>query len=255
MRELLFTTSWDDGHPLDLKLADLLDRHGCKGTFYVPCANRQGRSVLSVSELRDLSRAHEIGGHTLDHCYLDGVGEAEARRQIVDGKQQLEDWLGRPVPGFAYPGGKHNRQIRTAVRAAGFSYARTVECFSLQLYDDPFRMPTTAQFYRHPIAASLRNLVSRGSWFSRLPVFMTVSRGGDLNTRILRLLEFGCRNGGLLHLWGHSWEVDGLGNWRVLDAVLARVAESIPPRNRITNHAAFARLRTPKATPTEGGPS
>ena len=30
------TTSWDDGHPLDLRVAELLAKYGLQGTFYVP---------------------------------------------------------------------------------------------------------------------------------------------------------------------------------------------------------------------------
>jgi hypothetical protein len=33
------TTSWDDGHPSDLRLADLLHKHSLRGTFYVPPEN------------------------------------------------------------------------------------------------------------------------------------------------------------------------------------------------------------------------
>jgi hypothetical protein len=32
------TTSWDDGHKLDMKLAVLLKKYGIKGTFYI-CPN------------------------------------------------------------------------------------------------------------------------------------------------------------------------------------------------------------------------
>src|SRR5688500_11915407 len=32
----IVTTSWDDGHPLDIRLAEMLARHGVAGTFYVP---------------------------------------------------------------------------------------------------------------------------------------------------------------------------------------------------------------------------
>ena len=32
----VITTSWDDGHPLDLRMAGLLAKYGLKGSFYVP---------------------------------------------------------------------------------------------------------------------------------------------------------------------------------------------------------------------------
>lgn len=38
-RRAVATSSWDDGHPLDLRVADLLARCGVKGTCYVPVRN------------------------------------------------------------------------------------------------------------------------------------------------------------------------------------------------------------------------
>lgn len=36
------TTSWDDGHPLDLRVAELLSEYHLQGTFYVPIAAEAG---------------------------------------------------------------------------------------------------------------------------------------------------------------------------------------------------------------------
>lgn len=32
-KQIIVTTSWDDGHKLDLKLAKLLEKHEIRGTF------------------------------------------------------------------------------------------------------------------------------------------------------------------------------------------------------------------------------
>ena len=37
----IVTTSWDDGHKLDLKLAKLLKKYGVPATFYIAPNNRQ----------------------------------------------------------------------------------------------------------------------------------------------------------------------------------------------------------------------
>ena len=39
----IITTSWDDGHPLDFKLAELLNKYNLKGTFYIPRSNAEHR--------------------------------------------------------------------------------------------------------------------------------------------------------------------------------------------------------------------
>ena len=40
-RPLLVTTSWDDGHPSDLRLADLMEKHGCTERFTFHAAIRK----------------------------------------------------------------------------------------------------------------------------------------------------------------------------------------------------------------------
>ena len=50
------TTSWDDGDVLDIKLSQLLDRYGVKGTFYVAKQFRVNR--LSEDEIRQLGASH-----------------------------------------------------------------------------------------------------------------------------------------------------------------------------------------------------
>ena len=54
--QIVFTCSIDDGHPLDFKTAELLDKHGLKATFYVPIKNREGMQVMPREDLRTLSR-------------------------------------------------------------------------------------------------------------------------------------------------------------------------------------------------------
>ena len=216
--------SWDDGHPADCRVADMLSRHGLRGTFFVPLANVEGLPTLNGQELRDISRqGFEIGAHGLDHRRLTALPRQQARQQIEDGKRRLEDLLGRPVTGFCYPGGRHDRSIRSAVAQGGFAYARTTEMFRLDIGPDPYRMPTTLQLYPHGTPALLRNWARQGCGWKRL-------------TRALRLRQSGllpcaagfageaADTGGVLHLWGHSWEIANENRWQWLDEILAAIA-------------------------------
>ena len=162
-----FTTSWDDGHPLDLKLADLLDRHGLPGTFYVPLRNREGLPVMEAGALRQLDGRFEIGSHTLDHHYADRGDAGTWARQVIDGKAALEQALGHAVAGFCYPGGRADAAARQVVRGAGFAYARSIVNLHLDAGDDRFRLPTTAQFFPHPRGVLLRNWLRGGQVATR----------------------------------------------------------------------------------------
>src|SRR5689334_4264533 len=91
---VLVTTSWDDGHPLDLRTAALLVTHGLKGTFYVPVEYRR-RPVLSRPQLEDLLvMGMEIGSHTMTHPVLTELDENEIFQEFDDSKKRLEDMLG-----------------------------------------------------------------------------------------------------------------------------------------------------------------
>ena len=41
--------SVDDGHPLDMRMADLLIKHGVQASFFVPSRNSEGQPVLPPS--------------------------------------------------------------------------------------------------------------------------------------------------------------------------------------------------------------
>jgi peptidoglycan/xylan/chitin deacetylase (PgdA/CDA1 family) len=234
---LAFTTSWDDGHPLDLRVAEVLARHGCAGTFYVPRRNSEGRSVLATGELRTLAAGFEIGGHTVDHVRLTRAN----LDQIGACKQRLQHELGGEVAGFCYPGGHHDATIRATVRSAGFRYARTIERGPA---GDPFRVPVTLQLYPHGRITYLKN-------FARHPASPTelaqLVRAPDLEARIDALLA---RAHGVFHLWGHSWELQERGLWDLLDRVLARVTAIVPAEHRLTNAAAYAPATSASTSPS-----
>lgn len=231
----LFTTSWDDGHPLDLRLGELLAEHGFRATFYVPLSNSEGQPVMSSQQIRSLGAAFEIGSHTLDHCYLNTVDCGEARRQITDGKSKLEDILGYPVRGFCYPGGAFNRAHRQMTMDTGFAYARTTVNLVGEAPDDPYSMPTTIQFYPHSWMVYLKNFLSKGNWPRRAGLLSDALRSREMMVRLNTMIEHVCTRGGVFHLWGHSWELDSFDGWQQLDVFLRYVAERIPRQYRLTN--------------------
>ena len=49
-KKTIITTSWDDGHPLDLKLGKLLKQNSIKATFYTPLTNWANES-LTLDEI------------------------------------------------------------------------------------------------------------------------------------------------------------------------------------------------------------
>jgi L-malate glycosyltransferase len=229
------TTSWDDGHPLDLRIAELLAKHGLRGTFYVPLENT--RSTLSPVQIRDLSSAFEIGAHTLHHFVLTTLTSDRARAEIVQSKARLEELTGKPCKVFCFPKGRYANAHVEMLGEAGFTGARTVELLS---FNRPRAergiaiMPTTLQAYPNPTFTYVRNAAKRFR-FEALWSLLLHSHGIDWAATAVALLDHAQERGGVFHLWGHSWEIEEYQQWRALDRVLAAMAEANRSATCVTN--------------------
>lgn len=230
-----FTTSWDDGHPLDRRLAELLARHGVGATFYCPLRNAEGLPVMGAADMRALDGAFEIGSHTHDHAYADRMPLAAWRQQVHAGKAALEDHLGHAVAGFCYPGGRVVRGAREVVAEAGFRHARGGENLRWDCGTDPLLVPSTLQCFGHPRRVLLRNFLRRGHWARRWTLARVCLSEPALEQRLRAALAATLARGGVFHLWGHSWELERQGLWPLLDRFLAHVAARVPRAARLDN--------------------
>lgn len=239
-KNFLMTTSWDDGHPLDLRVAELLAKFGLTGTFYVP---RSGlKEVMSRSEIRDLSQTFEIGAHTLEHVMIDALSESETKVQLSGSREWVEELTGRACHSFCFPGGKfHKHQLRL-VRQAGYQSARTVELLSTErprTIDGLWVIPTTVQVFPHGPYAYARNALKRFSISSVLSprkIFspaLLLSRDWVALAKVLftRTME----HGGVFHLWGHSWEIADQRQWQPLENFLAFASAHLRDARCVTN--------------------
>lgn len=213
------TTSWDDGHPLDLRLAQLLTDNDLAATFYIP---RQSQSeTLSAEQIRELSTRFEIGAHTMNHVYLDSCPPEKARQEIFDSKNWVEDVTGKPCTMFCPPAGKFSRLHLKMIEEAGFAGARTVELFSAALPRQHGKlriMPTSIQAHSHGTSAYLRNIARRRA-LKNLWLYIRFGMGRDWSTAAHQLVDHCKQSGGVFHLWGHSWEIDRHEQWQRLEIV------------------------------------
>ena len=85
---------------------------------------------MTIDELTSMS-SHPlitIGGHTVSHPRLSQMSAKEQFQEISEGRKQLQEWMGVPIPGFAIPFGgapDYNSETLRAVRASGFRYCMT----------------------------------------------------------------------------------------------------------------------------------
>jgi peptidoglycan/xylan/chitin deacetylase (PgdA/CDA1 family) len=235
-----FSMSVDDGHPLDLRMADLLQSHEIKATFYLPITNQEGAPVLSPTNMRELARSFEVGSHTRSHRFLNTLHGAEAWREIVDGKQQLQDQLGEEVEGFCYPGGRYHHLHKLQVRSAGFRYARTTQNLRIDLAFPLYEMPTTAQFYPHTRSVFFRNFISQRHWRKRSAALSVSLASDDWLIRLQTLLDLAIEQHGVFHLWCHSIDIEKLQLWGQLDEFFSRVTRQIGKDQRVYNRDLIA---------------
>jgi peptidoglycan/xylan/chitin deacetylase (PgdA/CDA1 family) len=76
------------------------------------------------SELRAAGDVLDFGGHSSDHRFLDSLSPAELADDLARCRGALATRCGvEGKPPFAYPAGRHTREVAAAVKAAGFSAA------------------------------------------------------------------------------------------------------------------------------------
>jgi len=239
-----FSMSVDDGHPLDLRMADLLQSYEIKATFYLPITNQEGAPVLSPTNMRELARSFEVGSHTRSHRFLNTLHGAEAWREIIDGKQQLQDQIGEEVEGFCYPGGRYHHLHKLQVRSAGFRYARTTQNLRIDLEFPLYEMPTTAQFYPHTRSVFFRNFISQRHWRKRSEALSVSLASEDWLIRLQTLLDLAIEQRGVFHLWCHSIDIEKLQLWGQLNEFLSRVTRQIGKDQRVYNRDLIAAAST-----------
>ena len=145
------TTSWDDGHKLDTRLAALLKKYGIKGTFYICPQDREFKSedLLKAQDILSISKDFEIGGHTITHPHLAEVPILQAEDEIARSKSYLEELLQREVTAFCYPYGNYNDEVKGLVKKHGYRLARTTKRYAFDISQDLFALPTTFHTYAH----------------------------------------------------------------------------------------------------------
>ena len=230
-RQFLLTTSWDDGDPADLRLAEALAHYGMRGTFYL-CRERQRRPRLRDADIRELATFQdlEIGSHTLTHPNLTRLSGQQADSELRGSRAWLEDLTGQPVTSFCYPEGRHGRALSRRVAAAGYLVGRTTAGGHSGLGFDPLRMPTTMQLYPHGMPVLLRHALKEGDLhgFIKLAALRRWPRRPAELVSLFVEQAMRSREPLAIHIWGHSWELNEAGLWPALHDLLAYLRDLGP---------------------------
>jgi peptidoglycan/xylan/chitin deacetylase (PgdA/CDA1 family) len=206
----------------------MLKEHGLRATFYLAPENQEfgKQDLLSLPEIRDLSQDFEIGAHSMTHRRLPAITEQEAAREITESKAVLERVTGQEIETFCYPGGAYTKLHVQLVKDAGFRYARTVARYAFTV-GDPYEAGTSLHVYNH-----------------RFDLWQTARFAKFRPRKVLRCLEWDAlaaamfdqvvKEGGIYHIWGHSWEIDEHDDWERLENVFRYISVN-PKVSYVTN--------------------
>lgn len=187
--KLNLQTSWDDGHELDAKLAELLHRYKLPATFYIPSHTPMYKQLGNLLDL-----GFEIGGHTMTHPMdMKLLTDDEIDWEVGSNKKLLE-LQGARVTKFCYPRGRFDDRVIEALKKYKFKSARTTKVLYINKPEDPYRSETSIHIYP-------REEYKGRDWMDLAKEY--AARASLEN--------------GIFHLWGHSWEVDKLGQWNKLE--------------------------------------
>lgn len=200
------TLSYDDGVEQDVRLMEIMKKHGLKGTFnlnsgaYAPEGTvypagqiHRRMTEKQVTELYKDS-GMEVAVHGLTHPFLQELPPVLCVQEILKDRENLERQFGCIVRGMAYPYGTYNDTVVQILRDNGIAYSRNVHStHNFDIPQDWLRMPATC----HHDDPQLMELAKRftAPFWTPLPQ--------------------------LFYLWGHSYEFEEHNNWNRIEEFAA----------------------------------
>jgi peptidoglycan/xylan/chitin deacetylase (PgdA/CDA1 family) len=142
--------TFDDGYADNFAAFEALMQRDMKASWFI-VSGSIGRSagwqdpgmpeltLLAATQLREMhQQGMEIGSHTVNHAKLPQQNDATLHRELRTSKLGLEDILGAPVMGLAYPYGLFDDRCRHAAQDTGYLHACTTQSGWALLDKDPY---------------------------------------------------------------------------------------------------------------------
>ena len=120
--------TFDDGYrDFYTDVFPILKKYQVKAIAYIVPNFLDKPNNLSTWMLKEISQSGlvEIGAHTMNHIYLEGLPKKRVETEIIESKKYLEKVLGIPIVSFAYPYGAFDNQSIQIVKDTGFTNAVT----------------------------------------------------------------------------------------------------------------------------------
>ncbi|MBR6557573.1 MAG: polysaccharide deacetylase family protein [Clostridia bacterium] len=190
------TMSYDDGRKEDVRLVEIFNKNGIKGTFHLNSGFFCRDNVISFEDVKDLYKGHEVSCHMATHPWPTIIPETAKLAEIYEDRKALEKACGYPVRGMSYPYGNFDDETIKVIKNTGIEYSRTVHSTNnFDIPEDFLRWDPTCH-HRHDIV-------------DKIPVFLDPGRDSHYN---------------LFYVWGHSYEFSHNNNWELIEEFCAKIS-------------------------------
>lgn len=204
------TFSYDDGVEQDIRLVEIFDKNGLKGTFNINTGSfaKEGTVYPKGQVHRRMTKKqtyelfanspHEVAVHTLTHPFLEQIPSNMAINEVINDRKNIEEMFGTIARGMAYPFGTTSDEVVAALKACGIVYSRTTKftrSFELPM-NDWLRLPATC----HHNSPALDELADK--FINEKPT----------------------RAPWMFYVWGHSYEFESDNNWDLIEKFCEKVA-------------------------------
>lgn len=194
----IVTFSFDDGHINDIRLVELMNKYGLKGTFHLNSKNHvNSDSDIKLDEIKSLYKNHEVAAHTYSHGFPTDMPEASVLKETFSDRLTLESAVGYPVTGMSYPFGAYDKKIIEIMKNCGIEYSRTVHA------THDFRLPTDFMEW-HPTCHFKDALQLVDKFFTQLNTSLWIRP--------------------VFYIWGHSHELKTEEDWQNIEELFKKLS-------------------------------
>ena len=188
------TFSFDDGMVQDIKLIDIFNRYGLKGTFNLNCGFPRFTD-LDRDQVKSIYAGHELACHGEFHPSFDQIPRSELIREIYNDRRAFEEVTGEVITGLAYPNGSYSDKVMEVLENCGIEYARTTVA--------------TRRFVAMP-----ENFLA---WHP-------TCHYNDAMELSDSFIDEKRPMPGVFYIWGHSYEFDrGIKDWQYMEDLAAKL--------------------------------
>lgn len=203
------TFSFDDGEKNDIRLAQLFNKYGLKGTFNLNSGLMSEKideksSKVALEQIPEVYAGHEVAVHSFTHPFLEKLSETLIVKEIIDDKERLEKYTGYVVRGMAYPFGTYGPSVLRIIKDCGIKYSRGVGAhrkFKITESHKWLEMDTTC----HQADEKIFDLAKEFLDYDPQKGWMSIE-------------------GPLFYIWGHSYEYRTEEDWKRMESLCQMLA-------------------------------